>query len=438
MADFGAAELEAFRAEAREWLEENFPADRCARSPTRRWSRWRAACKPTADVELWRKRIGEKGWGTPTWPKAYGGGGLTAAEARVLAEEMAPDRRPQSRSSAWARACSARPCSNTAPRSRSSATSRRSCRGELRWCQGFSEPGAGSDLASLQTKAEDKGDHYLVNGQKIWTSGAQYADWCFCLVRTDPKAKKHEGISFLLIDMHSPGVEARPIKMISGASGQCETFFTDVKVPKENLMGQLNGGWTIAKRLLQHERNGMGNRTGRSARGPGATTWSTTAKTYVGVDESGRLADADLRSRLTAFKMEEQAFRQTVRRAAAEARGNNSPSATTSIMKNVSMKVMQDRSETHRSRSWARRASAGTARASTKDELATVRGWLAGKAGSIYGGSPGDPEQHHLQADPESARPGGGVRLTHFPRHPGKPRSGLSGIGRAAAYANDV
>jgi alkylation response protein AidB-like acyl-CoA dehydrogenase len=241
----------------------------------------------------------------------------------------------------------------------------------------------------LRTKAEDKGDHWLVNGQKIWTSGAHFADWCFCLVRTDPDAKKHEGISFLLIDMHSPGVLARPIKMISGASGQCETFFTDVKVPKENLMGQLNGGWAIAKRLLQHERNGMGNRTGEAPRRGAAAQTDTLvdmAKSYVGVDNDGRLSDADLRSRLTQHKMEEQAFRQTVRRAAAESRGNASPSAATSIMKNVSMKVMQDRSEL----TLEMMGSQGLGWEGdgfSRDELQTVRGWLGGKAGSIYGGS---------------------------------------------------
>jgi len=258
-------------------------------------------------------------------------------------------------------------------------------KGELRWCQGFSEPGSGSDLASLQTKAVDMGDHYLVNGQKIWTSGAQFADWCFCLVRTD-NTKKHDGISFLLIDMHSPGVEARPIKMISGASGQCETFFTDVKVPKENLMGQLNGGWSIAKRLLQHERNGMGNRLGGGPAAKEKDGVAELAKKYVGVDENGRLSDGDLRGRITQHKMEEQALRQTVRRAAAEAKGNASPSAATSIMKNVSMKVMQDRSELTveimgaQGLGWA-------GDGYTTEELETVRGWLAGKAGSIYGGS---------------------------------------------------
>ena len=132
-------------------------------------------------------------------------------------------------------------------------------RGDVRWCVGYSEPGAGSDLASLQTKCEDKGEHWLINGSKILTSGAQHSDWCGCLVRTDPTVKKHDGISFILLDMHQPGVETRPIALIAGASPFCETFFTDVRVPKENLVGPLNGGWTIAKRLLQHERNGIGS-----------------------------------------------------------------------------------------------------------------------------------------------------------------------------------
>ena len=186
--------------------------------------------------------------------------------------------------------------------------------------------------------------------------------------------------------MHQAGkVEARPIKMISGASGQCETFFTDVKVPKENLVGTLNGGWPIAKRLLQHERNGMGNRLGAGAvREPASV--ADLAKKYVGVDEDGRLADADLRARLIAHRMEEQAMRLTVGRAAAEARGNMSPSATTSIMKNVSMKVMQDRSELtvellgSHGLGWE-------GDGFSAEELAAVRGWLGGKAGSIYGGS---------------------------------------------------
>src|SRR5580693_3178799 len=188
----------------------------------------------SADAKLWRERRGAKGWGVPTWPKQYGGGGLSRQEARALAEEMAKlgARNP----------IGGMGVSMFGPTLLEYGTEAQKqkhippiAKGELRWCQGYSEPGAGSDLASLQTKAEDKGDHYLVNGSKIWTSGAQFADWCYCLVRTDPKAKKHEGISFLMIDMRSPGVE----------------------VPKENQWGPLNGGWTVGKRLLQFERDSI-------------------------------------------------------------------------------------------------------------------------------------------------------------------------------------
>jgi alkylation response protein AidB-like acyl-CoA dehydrogenase len=384
MADFGGADLDAFRKDARDWLEANYPAS-LRTDPDRVTEQLmgEARVKRDEDVDLWRQRIGEKGWGTPTWPKKYGGGGLSQAEARVLQEEMAKigARNPIQGMGPGMFGHTLLEYGNEEQKLKHFPPI---CRGELRWCQGFSEPGSGSDLASLQTKAVDMGDHWLVNGQKIWTSGAHLADWCFCLVRTDP-TKKHEGISFLLIDMRSPGVEARPIKMISGASGQCETFFTDVKVPKENLVGTLNGGWPIAKRLLQHERNGMGNRLGAGAvREPASV--ADLAKKYVGVDEDGRLADADLRARLIAHRMEEQAMRLTVRRAAAEARGNMSPSATTSIMKNVSMKVMQDRSELtvellgSHGLGWE-------GDGFSAEELAAVRGWLGGKAGSIYGGS---------------------------------------------------
>jgi alkylation response protein AidB-like acyl-CoA dehydrogenase len=385
MADFGGepTELAEFRTEARAWLEANFPPA-LAKAPDATMEQMEGGLKPTADAELWRERIGAKGWGTPTWPKEYGGGGLSQAQARVLQQEMAKigTRNPIQGMGPGMFGATLLEYGNEEQKLKHFPPI---VRGELRWCQGFSEPGAGSDLASLSTKAEDMGDHYLVNGQKIWTSGAHYADWCFCLVRTDPKAKKHEGISFLLIDMRTPGVLARPIKMISGASGQCETFFTDVKVPKENLMGPLNGGWSIAKRLLQHERNGMGNRS--EGAGPRETKdLSDYAKQYVGVDEAGRLADADLRARIVTHKMDDQALKLTVRRAAAEARGNASPSAATSIMKNVSMKMWQDRAELmleimgNRGLGW-------DGDGFDAEEKSEVRGWLGGKAGSIFGGS---------------------------------------------------
>ena len=375
-----ATDLEAFRAEAREWLEANAPKS-IRRQPDMTMEQMEGGLRPTEDQDLWRKRMGEKGWGTPTWPKQYGGGGLSQAQARVLQQEMA-------------RIGVTNPIVGMGPGMFGSTLLEYGneeqklrhlipiSRGELRWCQGYSEPNAGSDLASLQTKAEDKGDHYLVNGQKIWTSGAYYADWCFCLVRTDP-TRKHDGISFLLIDMHSPGVLARPIKMISGASGQCETFFTDVKVPKENLVGSLNGGWTIAKRLLQFERSGQSGMRGGGATGP---TIADIAKKYVGTDSEGRLADLDLRTRVTENLMHAKAHELMIARAHAESKNNGSPTHAVSLFKASATAQSQGRAELilemmgHQGLGWE-------GETFSEQELAQVRGWLGGKAGSIAGGS---------------------------------------------------
>ncbi len=262
MADFGGGDPEAFRKEVREWVEANFPAELKGRpNPMMREER----AKPSEAQEAWRKAVGAKGWGTPTWPAQYGGGGLSSAEARVIQQE-------------FGRAGAYNPIGGMGvmmfgPTLLEYGTEDQKlehipliCRGDVQWCQGFSEPGAGSDLAALQTRAEDKGDHFIINGQKIWTSGAQYADWCFCLVRTDT-SKKHEGISFVLFTMHQPGVEVRPIKLIAGSSPFCETFFTDARAEKKNLVGPLNGGWTIAKRLLQHERGGLSGAGGGGGMG---------------------------------------------------------------------------------------------------------------------------------------------------------------------------
>ena len=230
---------QAFRAEARAWLEENVPAS-LRGNPDRVTDAFMAGERPTGDYDLWRRRMGEKGWGAPTWPKAYGGGGLTPAQARVLAQEMA--------AIGVANPIIGMGTSMFGPTLLEYGTEDQKqrhipsiVRGDLRWCQGYSEPGAGSDLAALQTKLEDAGDHWVVNGQKIWTSGAQWADWCFCLVRTDT-TKKHEGISFVLINMRQPGVETRPIKLIAGNSPFCETFFTNARVEKNDMVGPLNGG----------------------------------------------------------------------------------------------------------------------------------------------------------------------------------------------------
>ena len=380
MADFGGGDLDAFRGEVRAWVEANFPASLKGRpNPMMREER----SKPTEDQEAWRKAVGAKGWGTPTWPAEYGGGGLSAAEGRVIQQE-------------FGRAGAYNPIGGMGvmmfgPTLLEYGTEDQKkehipaiCRGDIQWCQGFSEPGAGSDLAALQTRAEDKGDHYLINGQKIWTSGAQYADWCFCLVRTDT-SKKHEGISFVLFTMHQPGVEVRPIKLIAGNSPFCETFLTNARAEKKDLVGPLNGGWTIAKRLLQHERSGLSGAGGGGGFG-GAKPLPKLAKEYVGEDEAGRLADLDLRTRVIMNEIDGRAFQQTAVRAMMEAKGNSGPSAATSIMKNAGTRWMQDKAELtleimgHQGLGWE-------GDAFNADELTAVRSWLGGKATTIYGGS---------------------------------------------------
>ena len=378
MADFGASELDAFRAEAREWLEANFPQS-LRGDPEAGQRAMMGGVKPTGDALVWKQRMADKGWGTPTWPKKYGAGGLSPAEARVLQQEM-------DRIGAY-NPMVGMGLSMFGPTLLEYGTEEQKqrhippiVRGELRWCQGYSEPGAGSDLASLQTKCEDAGDHWTINGQKIWTSGAQWADWCFCLVRTDT-SKKHEGISFVLINMHQPGVETRPIKLIAGNSPFCETFFTDARAGKDDMVGPLNGGWTVGKRLLQHERSGQGG-----GRMTGGAKVSAIAKKYVGVDEKGRIADSDLRMRIANNAINMRAFQQTAVRAMMEAKGNSGPSNATSIMKNAGTQLIQERHEMaleimgHQGLGWE-------GDAFEKDELEAVRGWLFGKAFTIFGGS---------------------------------------------------
>ncbi|MGH6616754.1 acyl-CoA dehydrogenase family protein [Sphingomonas sp.] len=380
--DVSVNPLDAFRAEAREWLAANFPPT--LKGKDNPLSAIDAPSEASAEEAAWKKAMGDKGWGVPTWPAQYGGGGLDRAQARVLQEEMG-------RAGAW------NPIGGMGVmmfgptlleygnEAQKNEHIRAIAKGEVRWCQGYSEPGAGSDLASLQMFAEDKGDHYVVNGQKTWTSGGQWADKCFALVRTD-KSKKHEGISFLLIDMTSPGVEVKPIRLISGSSPFCETFFSDVKVPKENLVGREGEGWTIGKRLLQHERqnlSGGGSAAGRMFAGKPV---SALAKEYRGTDEQGRITDSDLRMRIVRHEMDLRAFSLTLRRAALEAKSNQGPSAATSIMKNVGARITQDRAELA-IEIMGMNGLGWEGEGFTEDELTQTRTWLWGKAVSIYGGS---------------------------------------------------
>lgn len=266
------AAIEVFRTEVRAWLDENCPAEMRDGATDEASICWGGKSWTfSSDAQrLWLERAVAKGYTVPTWPVAYGGAGLGRDEEKVLHEEMARigARPPLLSFGIWM----------LGPALLHFGTEEQKrtllppiARGEIRWCQGYSEPGAGSDLAGVQTRAEDHGDHWRVTGQKVWTSYADKADWIFALVRTDREAPKHKGISFVLIDMSAPGVSTRPIKLISGASPFCETFFDNVEVPKQQIVGEENRGWDVAKYLLTHEREmisgGAGGLTGGRALG---------------------------------------------------------------------------------------------------------------------------------------------------------------------------
>ncbi|MDA7701401.1 acyl-CoA dehydrogenase family protein [Gammaproteobacteria bacterium] len=322
-------QLENFRQEVKSWLDENCPASmRNGADPAiptdEVWGGRKAQYK-NPESKIWLDRMGQKGWTMPTVAKEYGGGGLSKEEVKILNEEMwmIGAKGPLLSFGIWM----------LAPVLLEYGTEEQKkehlpkiIKGEIRWCQGYSEPGSGSDLASLATKAEDIGEHFLVNGQKVWTSYADKADWIFALVRTGPKEPKHDGISFLLIDMETQGVSTKPITLISGKSPFCETFFDDVKVTKANLIGELNAGWTIAKALLQHEREFISKFGLASAMGSGGKDIVSLAKKHLG-EENGKISNGFYRSEITAHKIKEHAFGLTLKRAGDEG-GKASPTAS--------------------------------------------------------------------------------------------------------------
>ena len=371
---------DAFRTEVRQFLATNFPDE--LRGTGNMMAGLDGPTDENPVQKKWREAVGGRGWGTPAWPKEYGGGGLTKGQARIIEHE-------------FTKVGSYNPIGGMGvmmfgPTLLEYGDERQKlehippiCRGEIRWCQGYSEPNAGSDLANLQTFAVDKGDHYLINGQKTWTSGGQWADKCFAIVRTD-RSDKHKGISFMLIDMDAPGVEVRPITMISGTSPFCETFFTDVKVPKENLVGKEGQGWTIGKRLLQHERTNISG-GGRLA-GMMGQSLGDIAKKYCETGGDGALVNKVLRDKIADLEIRWNSFLLTAHRAVEESKAQGGVSEISSVLKKVGTKLAQDRSELlieirgFQGLGWEGDEFGN-------DELEDVRGWLFGKAATIYGGS---------------------------------------------------
>ncbi|HMN46260.1 MAG TPA: acyl-CoA dehydrogenase family protein [Povalibacter sp.] len=246
--NFTAEEL-AFRDEVRSFLRDQLPADIAAKIRS-------GLAIRAADYTRWQKILHKKGWGAPSWPKQFGGTGWSPVQLHIYDEEAAAAGAP--RTIPFGLKMVAPVIMAFGNPAQQQTFLPRIVSGEDWWCQGYSEPGAGSDLASLKTRAERQGDHYIVNGQKTWNTLGQHADWIFCLVRTDPNAPKQQmGISFLLIDMKTPGITVRPIITMDGAHEVNEVWFENVKVPVENRIGEENKGWTYAKFLLGHERTNI-------------------------------------------------------------------------------------------------------------------------------------------------------------------------------------
>jgi len=375
------SDLETFRAETRAWLEANCPAEVRGPMDSEADSIWggRNAAFKTPGHKLWLERMGERGWTAPEWPRAYGGGGLSREEAKVLASELRRIKAQPALLSfgVWMLGPALLAFGTEEQKQRFLPEI---VRGEIRWCQGYSEPGAGSDLAGLQTRAVDQGDHWIVNGQKIWTSYADKADWIFCLVRTDPDAPKHLGISFVLFDMATPGVTTRPITLISGKSPFCETFFDDVRVEKENLVGTLNRGWDVAKYLLAHERTMIGAMGEVGAGRPVGEV----AKDSIGRDDRGRLDDPMLRARIAELDSDAIAFRAALERTGDQVKAGQAHPAVASMLKYYGSELNKRRHELLMA---AGGADALEWEGERSHDGQAARDWLRTKANSIEGGT---------------------------------------------------
>ncbi|RMF02859.1 MAG: acyl-CoA dehydrogenase [Alphaproteobacteria bacterium] len=376
------SDLEAFRKEARAWLEANCPEE--MRRPMREeadicWGGRKWVFQSDAQ-RIWLERMAERGWTVPTWPRDYGGGGLTKDEARVLKQEMARirARTPVQSFGIWMLGPA---MLQFGAEEQKRTHLPRIARGEIRWAQGYSEPGAGSDLASLKTRVEDKGDHWLVNGSKIWTSYADQCDWIFFLGRTDPDAPKHLGISFILCDMATPGVSTTPIELISGASPFCQTFFDDVKIPKEgSVVGELNRGWDVAKYLLTHEREmiaGMGFDAGARKR------VSEIAASELGL-RNGALPDAGLRTDIVRHEIDAWAYMLTLERITGADKAGKGVGDVSAMLKYYGTELNKRRQELLMSIGGTDQLEWESDRS---DGGKQARSWLRSRANSIEGGT---------------------------------------------------
>lgn len=372
------ASLEKFQQETRQWL-----ADHCPESIRGSGISYAGGSKETindADFNTWFGHCVKRGYTVPSWPTIYGGAGLSVEQAKILTEEMQLIKAPLPLVG-MGTAMIGPTLLEVGDDDQKARHLPKIASGEIRWCQGYSEPGAGSDLASLQTKAVADGDDYIVNGSKIWTSGAELADWIFCLVRTDAKASKHEGISFILFSMETPGVTVKPIELIAGSSPFCETFFDNVRAPRADRIGTENRGWSIAKRLLQHERLSIG---GPSTPDP-SNRLSNIAKEYIG-EVDNRIADSILRDSIIDYEMRSRAFKLTTQRSTQENAKGESITFATSMFKYYSTELICSEDEL-KLKVMGTRSLGWEGDEFSSREITTTRRWLFDKALTIAGGS---------------------------------------------------
>jgi alkylation response protein AidB-like acyl-CoA dehydrogenase len=379
------SDLQTFRSQVRSWLAENCPASLIGREATPFDGMWggRKYRYENPDEKLWLDRMAERGWTAPTWPREYGGGGLSEDQARVIRQEMAAaDMPPPLVGFGLTMIGPALLAFGSEEQKRTHLPP--IVRGEIRWAQGYSEPGAGSDLASLRTSAVRDGDEFVVNGQKVWSSYADESDWMFVLVRTSTEGRKQAGITFILMDLESAGVSVRPTRLISGRSPFCETFFEDVRVPVANVVGAVGEGWTVGKAVLEFERSTHGDVF--SSKGSGEeSALVAAAREYAG-EYGVRIADAVLRDEVARNEMDRLCFELTIRRVREEMAPGAKPGAESSMFKLYASEFNQRRKDLF-TRILGPQALGWEGDGFDEDELEATRDWLRSRGNSIEGGT---------------------------------------------------
>jgi acyl-CoA dehydrogenase len=380
------ADTQDFRRELGSWLEANAPQSLAGRGDDALNGVWggRKWVFRDPDEKLWLERAAERGLTAPTWPREYGGGGLTGEQAKVLRHELGARRLPTPLIG-FGLTMIGPTLLRYGSEEQKLEHLPKICRGEIRWCQGYSEPGAGSDLAALQTQAQDDGDHFIIDGTKVWTSYADQSDWILALVRTDPEAKKQEGITFLLIDMETPGVSVSPIRLISGSSPFCETHFQSVRVPKANVVNGVNGGWTVAKALLSHERGMIADAFGPARDARRRKSLPEIARDYLPAS-NGRLGDAVLRDEIARNEMDTRALMLTVQRSRDAAKAGHQPGPESSIFKIFATELNQRRYDLL-VRLAGPQALGWEGPGFEPEELERTRDWLRSRGNTIEGGT---------------------------------------------------